>query len=225
MNEVWSVGPFIVRQSWVALIVIVLLGYYLANQFFYEMMNSTKKDSEVFWNGFFAFFVTFQFSKLILNPAVAIGDPIAVLATPSGANEWMLAWVVMCVYLWWSTKEDAALNTTVFIKIAGTYLIIETMYYAVFPFNTMEGIVGTNVILMGINTLALLFIYIQSKRQETHTRMLGQFLILFGLIKGLLSFFIPIRMLDYSVPSWFYFMYFIAGLIILSNETKRKEVS
>ncbi|MDV2683079.1 hypothetical protein RYX56_01680 [Alkalihalophilus lindianensis] len=225
MNEVWSIGPLLVRQSWVVLILIVLIGYFLSVQFFFDILKRKKEESEMFWNGFFAFFVTFQFSKLVLNPSVALSDPIAVLATPSGANEWMVAWVIMSIYLWWSTRVDITQRLNLFTHITGAFLLIETMYYAFFPFTTISGSIRTSVVLMMMNTLILGLIYFQHRRNEQVQRVLGQVLVFYGGIKGVLSLFISVRMLDYSLPNWFYFMIFIAGLITLSSQTKNKEAS
>ncbi|WP_100372264.1 hypothetical protein [Bacillus sp. FJAT-45037] len=222
MSDVWTVGPLIIKHSWVWLGIIVVISVFMMKQFFSETLGEEKNEKESFWNAFFAFFLTFQFSKLILQFQVAIKDPIAILATPSGANEWMLAWFVMSIYLWWVTRANANLRVTLFLKVTVSYLIVETMYYALFPFTTIPGVVRTSVLLMVINAFLLVWVYLQVNRNIAIQKILGQVLALFGLINGVLALFISIRMLDYSVPSWFYILVFLAGLITISSYDKTK---
>ncbi|NEU31650.1 hypothetical protein GN156_12830 [bacterium LRH843] len=217
---VWEVGPLIIKQSLLLLILIVIVGLYLANQL-------AESKSDLIWNGILLFLIIFQFSSLLVYYRVSMKDPLASLALPSGGTEWMIAWICLIVYLYWKTKGKRDGFDEVILSIMVNYLVIETIYYAFFPYmiRSANGLLPANVLQMVINTGLISYLYWQKQKKTNSVLTLYRIIVLYGATLGIVSLILakPLRMMSIAVPSWFYFIISIAGLIGVTKARREEE--
>ena len=216
---VWEVGPFIIKQSLLLLILIVIVGFYLANQL-------VKSQSDLFWNGILLFLIVFQFSSLLVDYQVSFRDPLASLALPSGGMEWMIAWICLIVYTYWKTKKKQGEFDQIILSIMVSFLVIETIYYAFFPYmiSSEIGPIPASLVQMVMNTGLISYLYWQKHKNPNGVLTLYRMVVLYGAALGIVSLILAksLRMMSIAMPSWFYFIIAIAGLIGMTK-ARREE--
>ncbi|WP_332690896.1 TlpA family protein disulfide reductase [Halalkalibacter lacteus] len=215
MDGVWMLGPFIIKQMWLTLVLLFAAGFYLSVHLVKEDNNQAKTFTDLYWNGVIYFFLIFQFSSLLVYPMISIRDPIAVLSMPSGAKEWMIAWGFLVVYIFWKTKKASIVRINIFIHIIVSYLVVETVYFAFYSFDSSGYPVSLFQMIANIGLLLLFFI--QKQKQSEPQILFYRLVVLYGAIMGVLSLIVQVRMIVTSVPSWFYFILVFAGLIGLNR--------
>ncbi|MDT8862909.1 redoxin domain-containing protein [Alkalihalobacillus sp. MEB130] len=210
MDNIWTVGPFIIKQSWIYIALLVSVGIVISH-FFINWSNRAKEEREIFGNSIIYFFIVFQFSSLLVNPSISIRDPIAVLSMPSGTTEWVIAVFFLFFYIFWITRKAPVTRVNLFLKLLISYLVVETLYFSFFPYSSN----GHNVsFYQGIINISLLLIfYIQQQRDVSARLIVTRLSVLYGGIMGIVSLVINVRMFEATVPSWFYFLIGFAGLV------------
>ncbi|GAE26962.1 thiol:disulfide interchange protein [Halalkalibacter wakoensis JCM 9140] len=208
MEEVWIVGPLIIKQTWLMLIALMIIGLTISNLLLYDE-NRSQVARELYWNSLFYFFITYQLASLFVYPSITIRDPIAVLAMPSGTDEWIIAWVVVTFYVFWKMRNET--KVIVFLPILISYLVLEAIYFAFYPFN-LNGY-PISFYQMMFNLVLLLFYYIQLQKGTMLQRIAIRIAVLYGSVLGMCSLVLEVRMFHVTVPSWFYFLIGLIGLL------------
>ncbi|WP_332634480.1 redoxin domain-containing protein [Halalkalibacter flavus] len=210
MDGIWTVGPLIIKQAWLMLAFLFVVGFLLSSQ----LVKDPKRPQvakEVYWNSIVYFFLAYQLSSLFVYPMIAIVDPIAVLAMPSGTNEWLIAWGVIAIYVFWKTRKEHISSDTVFLPILVTYLVLETIYFSFYPFSSDGNPVSFYQTI--VNLILLFLFYFQQQKSVSAQLIVIRLAILYGLSIGVLSLILQVRMFDAAVPSWFYFLICFIGLV------------
>lgn len=231
MDGIWIVGPFIIKHAWLFIIAIVIGGLYLSKQLFHYELTGQKELKETYWNGIFYFFITFQFSTLLVYPTITIQDPIAVLAMPSGSMEWMIAWLFIFIYFLWMSWKKNLNRDLLFLYFFSSYMVIETVYLSFHPFVDYRSeidipfYIGHPVSLYQmILNVTILVIFLLLKRKKIVSKlMLSRLLVMYGGSHGLLSMIVTTRMMGVALPFWFYFLIALIGLFATSSMLKNNQ--
>ncbi len=231
MDGIWTLGPFIIKQAWLLIIVILIVSLYVSKQLLHQELANQQSLRETYWNGIFYFFILFQFSTIVVYPTISVRDPIAVLAMPSGSTEWMLAWFVVFLYFLWASWKKNVNRELLLLYFFSSYIVTETIYLAFHPF--LDYRMGMDIpyynghpvslYQISLNIVILVVLLLQKRKKIEKPLLLLRLLVMYGGSHGLLAMFVTTRMMAVTVPVWFYFMIALAGLLATSAMIRNKQ--
>lgn len=98
MPSAWVVGPLIIKSSWIITIVSIIAGGLFYRYYSRFAKEKQKQMEDSLFSLLLTFVFTYFFGKIVFHFSLFIQDPPAILAYPSGKNEFYLAAVLTFVH-------------------------------------------------------------------------------------------------------------------------------
>ncbi|WP_018922743.1 hypothetical protein [Salsuginibacillus kocurii] len=209
MPQTLELGPLLIHTDWIIAAVSAVLAYFI---FFFHFFSSERKTyGPVVSTGLLAFFVIFQFSTLLMHPTAAFRDPLAMIAFPGGAAEWILSGIIIISIIFFQGRKHGFSIQTGLVRLAGCYMLTTFFYLFFSRVVGFEDQVGS-VIYMTVHVLAFWgLVYLRSLSKLTTV------VFFYGIASGVLHLYYPIETYFVFLPASFFFV--IAGLSLIGLVT------
>ncbi|GGC94511.1 hypothetical protein GCM10007216_26550 [Thalassobacillus devorans] len=220
MPSAWVLGPLIIKSTWIITIVSIIAGGLFYRYYSRFSQAKKKRMEDSLFSLLLTFIFTYFFGKIVFHFSLFFQDPPAILAYPSGKNEFYLAAVLTFAHaLFLLRKKQMDGRELLFsgMMVFFPALLLKNFLDAMLLQNGME--LPIIVKLFVLSVFVLLFAF--QTVDKSHVIYLW---LAWLLSEWLLTFIAPFPMLfGVIVATWFIFTLMVAGLI-LEILTRRKVV-
>ncbi|WP_051353255.1 hypothetical protein [Thalassobacillus devorans] len=220
MPSAWVVGPLIIKSSWIITIISIIAGGMFYRYYSRFAKEKQKQMEDSLFSLLLTFVFTYFFGKVVFHFSLFIQDPPAILAYPSGRNEYYLAAVLTFVHamsLLRKRKLDGRELLFSGLMVFLPALLLKTFLDALVLQNGMDFSIILELVVLSVFVLLFAF----------HVLKISDVIYIWVawlLSKWLLAFITPFPILfGVIVDSWF-LLALIAAAVIIEILTRRKVV-
>ncbi|RSL29838.1 hypothetical protein D7Z54_29260 [Salibacterium salarium] len=194
MPNALDIGPFLIQTEWIAAGAALLIAYIIIFYIFFQ--EEKNHYSPVLSNGFILFLLTYQGSTLLFHPSAALTDPLAMLSFPADWKGWLLSWLILLVFLYYSAEK----RSLSYGKLLRLSIALYTLSFFLFGF--LLRFTGFELSIAYLLYMFLHLIGFWGMVPKVQIRVLCIVLLLFSLGAGILNELFTMRTFFVYLPAW-----------------------
>ncbi|MGP4081846.1 hypothetical protein ACTWQL_18270 [Pseudalkalibacillus sp. R45] len=106
MEDVWFIGPLMIKEKWILYVVAAIVSY-LVLKVLTKVKGIDPRVIESVWNAAMVFLIVWKGSYAVFYPLQTVKNPIALLYFTGGEKGVVLGFIAVLLYLFLRSKKEA----------------------------------------------------------------------------------------------------------------------